>query len=113
MQTANVLAEPKFDAQKWNKVGLVKTNQIAADCFFLKAGQGHRWHRHPDADKVVMCLSGEGELLVDEAQAAQRTELRPGVVALVPRGAWHRMAATSADMIALTAQKFPFLVEEK
>lgn len=113
MQSANVLDQPQFDALKWNKVGLVKTNQLACDCFFLKVGQGHRWHRHPDSDKVVMVMDGEGELLVDVAPSPQRTDLKPGVVVLVPRGAWHRMSATKEDLIVLTASRFPSLVEEK
>lgn len=49
------------------------------------------WERHPNGNEVLYLLSGEIDVLIEQAGAEQRVPLRsdkPGVV--IPAGAWHR-----------------------
>lgn len=48
------------------------------------------WERHPDGDELVVLLSGEIELLLDDALGQRAVRLRTGECAIVPAGAWHR-----------------------
>jgi mannose-6-phosphate isomerase-like protein (cupin superfamily) len=47
------------------------------------------WERHPAGDEILVLLSGEMELLIDQAGKQERAVLRAGQTFIVPRGAWH------------------------
>src|SRR5262245_33802878 len=53
----------------------------------------HENHHHPDADEVVMCVSGRGTQIVGD----RRLDLTPGDVCFIPRRTPHRITGTSQD----------------
>jgi mannose-6-phosphate isomerase-like protein (cupin superfamily) len=48
------------------------------------------WERHPVGDEILLLLSGDVELMLDDADGEWSVPLAPGQVAIVPSGAWHR-----------------------
>jgi mannose-6-phosphate isomerase-like protein (cupin superfamily) len=53
------------------------------------AGRGD-WERHPEGEEIVQIVDGSGILnLVTEA-GPQSVTLAAGIMAIVPRGAWHQ-----------------------
>jgi mannose-6-phosphate isomerase-like protein (cupin superfamily) len=54
------------------------------------AGKG-AWERHANGDELVHILDGAATLdIVSENDPPQSIEVRAGMVAIVPQGAWHR-----------------------
>jgi pimeloyl-ACP methyl ester carboxylesterase/mannose-6-phosphate isomerase-like protein (cupin superfamily) len=53
----------------------------------------HENHHHPDADEVVMCVSGRGTQIVGD----RRLDLTPGDICFIPRRTPHRIMGTSQD----------------
>jgi quercetin dioxygenase-like cupin family protein len=48
------------------------------------------WERHPAGEELVVLISGEAELILEQDGAEHATTLaRPGEFVLVPRGVWH------------------------
>ncbi len=112
MQAQNLLQNPRFSADKSQKVQVAKSDQLAADGLFLRGGQVHGPHRLPAGDRVFVCVSGTGELVLHTEPVDQRIELTPGMVALAPRGVWHAVVAKS-DLVATVVSEFPVRVEER
>lgn len=56
-------------------------------------GATHENHYHPNADEVVMVVSGRGTQIVGDTSL----ELGPGDVCLIPRSTPHRITGTSTD----------------
>lgn len=112
MQVFNALADPRFTDAKPNKVNAVKTDQIETDVYYFRPGQQQGWHRHSDADHALICLAGAGDLVLDSGTEL-RIPLRPGTVALAPRGVWHAVHAGSEPLTVAQLCKFPSKVEER
>jgi pimeloyl-ACP methyl ester carboxylesterase/quercetin dioxygenase-like cupin family protein len=53
----------------------------------------HENHHHPDADEVVMCVSGRGTQIIGD----RRLDLTPGDICFIPRRTPHRIMGTSED----------------
>ena len=54
------------------------------------AGKG-AWERHPDGDELVQVIEGSATLdIVTEDNPLQSIPVHAGMIAIVPRGAWHR-----------------------
>jgi mannose-6-phosphate isomerase-like protein (cupin superfamily) len=53
----------------------------------------HENHHHPDADEVVMCVSGRGTQVIGD----RRLDLAPGDICFIPRRTPHRIMGTSRD----------------
>ena len=54
------------------------------------AGKG-AWERHPDGDELVQVIEGSATLdIVTEDKPLQSIPVYAGMIAIVPRGAWHR-----------------------
>lgn len=60
---------------------------------------------HPDGDELHYLVSGDLDLvLVDDDGSTTAVSMRPGTMANVPRGVWHRIEARAPSRgIALTA----------
>lgn len=56
-------------------------------CWHVEPGQRIDLHRHPSGQDTWIVMSGEG--LYFEATGAPGVPLRPGVIAIAPRGAVH------------------------
>jgi mannose-6-phosphate isomerase-like protein (cupin superfamily) len=48
------------------------------------------WERHPKGDEFVQILDGATTLDLETASGIQAIELKAGMIAVVPQGAWHR-----------------------
>jgi mannose-6-phosphate isomerase-like protein (cupin superfamily) len=54
------------------------------------AGKG-AWERHPDGDELVQIVEGAAILdIVTQDGPPQSFEVSAGMIAIVPKGAWHR-----------------------
>lgn len=114
MQALNIVQNPRFEGDKSSKLQVVKSDQLAIDGLFLKAGQSHGPMRLPERDRAVICLSGTGELVLHTEPVDQRIELSPGMIALAPRGIWHAvLAGKDANLIVALSSQFPVRVEER
>jgi mannose-6-phosphate isomerase-like protein (cupin superfamily) len=57
------------------------------------AGEG-AWERHRNGDEIVHILDGDTKVhLIPEGGEPATLELRSGMIAIVPKGAWHRFSA--------------------
>ena len=53
------------------------------------AGKG-AWERHPDGDELVQVIEGSATLdIVTDDNPVQSIPVHTGMIAIVPRGAWH------------------------
>jgi mannose-6-phosphate isomerase-like protein (cupin superfamily) len=57
------------------------------------------WERHPKGDEFVQILAGATTLDLETAAGIEAFELKAGMIAVVPQGAWHRFR--SPDGVAL------------
>ena len=48
------------------------------------------WERHPNGDELVEIIDGSATLEVVTADGPQALSLAAGMLAIVPKGAWHR-----------------------
>jgi mannose-6-phosphate isomerase-like protein (cupin superfamily) len=53
------------------------------------AGKG-AWERHPEGDELVHIIDGAAVLQIVTADGTQTLDVKAGMVAVVPQGAWHR-----------------------
>ena len=56
-------------------------------------GATHENHHHPNAEEVVMVVSGRGTQIVGD----RRLDLGPGDICFIPRSTPHRITGTSQD----------------
>lgn len=70
------------------------------------AGKGH-WERHLTGDELIHVLEGNATLeIVCDDGAPKSFELRAGMIAVNPQGAWHRFRS-SEGVTLMTATPFP------
>lgn len=114
MQALNVVENARFEADKANKVQVVKSDQLNIDAVYLKPGQSHGPMRLPDRDRCLVVLSGHGQLALHVSPVDQRIELTKGMIALAPRGTWHAIVNSGAeDLVVALASQFPVRIEEQ
>lgn len=53
------------------------------------AGKG-AWERHPDGDELVHVIDGAATLQIATKSESQSFAVSAGMLAIVPKGAWHR-----------------------
>jgi mannose-6-phosphate isomerase-like protein (cupin superfamily) len=70
----------------------------------LKALGKDHWERHLTGDELVHILEGTASLeMVCDDGPPQSFELRAGMIAVIPQGAWHRLlSAEGATQVAVT-----------
>lgn len=63
------------------------------------------WERHANGDEVVQVLAGETELTVITEAGPKVLHLSEGMLAVVPRGCWHRFhAPRGVTVLTVTPQ---------
>jgi mannose-6-phosphate isomerase-like protein (cupin superfamily) len=73
----------------------------------IKASGKDHWERHLTGDELVHILDGAATLeIVCDDGPPKRFELRPGMIAVIPQGAWHR-ALSPEGKTEMTATPFP------
>jgi len=115
MQSVNLISDARFSDDKPNVLHAVKTDQLLVDGVYLKPQQKTGWHKHPDADRAFLCMSGTGELVLETASAGNelRIPLAAGAVALAPRGVFHDLIAGPQGMVCSALSRFPVQVVER
>jgi len=64
------------------------------------------WEMHPAGDELLVALSGEFEVLLQEGPASQAVPLAAGQSVLVPFGIWHRLRVkTPGEILFVTPGK--------
>jgi quercetin dioxygenase-like cupin family protein len=111
MQQANVSMTKEFKDDAVNKVTYIKTDQIAQDTYYFKAGQVLAYHRHPGGDQLFFVHEGEGTYYLDDGEE-ETTTLKPGVTVLAPKGVWHKIVA-STDLVVSQATSQPAGMEQR
>ena len=74
------------------------------------AGKGH-WESHLAGDELIHVLDGTATLEIVCEDGPQSFALRPGMMAVIPQGAWHRFHS-SEGVVLMTATPFPSEVIE-
>lgn len=114
MQALNILANPSFEGIRGTKIPIVKSDQVAVDALYLRAGESTQPQRLPERDRTVIVVAGRGELVMNSDVVDQRIELVPGMVACAPRGVWHSVRNTGPDsLVCALATQHPVRVENQ
>ncbi|HEY4168347.1 MAG TPA: cupin domain-containing protein [Reyranella sp.] len=64
------------------------------------------WERHPRGDEFVQILEGATTLDLETAGGIEAIELKAGMIAVVPQGAWHRFRSP-AGVALMTVTPLP------
>ena len=74
------------------------------------AGKG-AWERHPDGDELVQVIEGSATLdIVTDDNPTQSIPVHAGMMAIVPRGAWHRFHyADGITLLTVTPGKSEYV----
>jgi mannose-6-phosphate isomerase-like protein (cupin superfamily) len=75
-----------------------KTDNIETTSFCTEQilpGNGIATHKHLNEDEIFHFSSGTGVFVIDD----QEMNILPGTVAFVPRGIWHGLRNTSAELL--------------
>jgi mannose-6-phosphate isomerase-like protein (cupin superfamily) len=67
-------------------------------------GEG-AWERHRNGDEIVHILGGDTTVHLMTESGAETLELRAGMIAIVPQGAWHRFSSPGGvTLVTVTPQ---------
>ena len=61
-----------------------------------------QWERHPNGDEIVQILKGSVTLSLITPEGQERLDLKAGMIAIVPQGAWHQFNAPDGVTIMTT-----------
>lgn len=89
------------------RVVITETADAAVVCWHVEPGQRIALHVHPEGQDTWLVLSGEGQYFTDAGGTAQA--LRPGVVAVAPRGAVHGALNTGTTPLRFVSVVSPAL----
>jgi mannose-6-phosphate isomerase-like protein (cupin superfamily) len=68
------------------------------------AGEG-AWERHRNGEEIVHIIDGDTVVhLITEGGEPEALELRAGMIAIVPQGAWHRFSSPGVTLMTVTPQ---------
>ena len=57
------------------------------------------WERHPAGEEILVLLSGEMELVLDDGAQETRARVEAGQTFIVPKGVWHRAIVTKPGQL--------------
>jgi quercetin dioxygenase-like cupin family protein len=84
-------AEMQVETLPWGphdwlcRPGLTEARDLLLVRVHIPAGQGHRFHVHPEMEEIIYVLSGRAEQWVDR----EKKLLSPGQIAHIPKGVVH------------------------
>ncbi len=95
-QAARIEVGPDF----WSTLGARSELQAGRlfGAFTMEKDMPH-WEMHPAGDELLVALSGEFELVLQDGRADHVIPLAAGQAFLVPFGVWHRVRVKSAGEI--------------
>ncbi len=101
-----IAKEMKPEVLEWGKLGWMSNppntgaKQLTVIDVTLSPGKGHDFHKHPDQEEVIYCVSGQVEQWVDR----EKRVLGPGDCAFIPAGVVHasfNMGDRDAKVVAI------------
>lgn len=102
-------ADAQIEQLPWGKhtffcrPGLVDTQQLIVVQVDMPPGTGHRFHKHPGREEVLLVLDGEAEQWVEK----DKLWLRGGDSAFIPSGAVHGIYNDSPKIVRFLAMLSP------
>ncbi len=111
MEGTNVVEKKSFNDDAVNKVTHVKTEGLAQDTYYFKAGQVLDYHKHPGGDQIFFVHEGTGTYYLD-AGTEESLPLVAGCVVLAPKGVWHKIVA-DGELIVSQATVQPAGMEKR
>lgn len=82
-----------FSANNFVRKRIWQTDKLHCNMHCFEPGQQNSLHRHPVSDEVVLCLEGEGMIVVGTEHQA----IKVGETVLVPMNTSHGYINTSRD----------------
>ena len=61
-----------------------------------------QWERHPQGDEIVQILKGSVTLTLKTKEKTESVDLKAGMIAIVPQGAWHQFHAPDGVTLMTT-----------
>ncbi len=61
-----------------------------------------QWERHPNGDEIVQILKGSVTLTLITGDGPETLDLKAGMIAIVPQGAWHQFNAPDGVTVMTT-----------
>jgi mannose-6-phosphate isomerase-like protein (cupin superfamily) len=75
----------------WESGPPPRVDGFTIGCAEISRPAPHGGELHPDADEVLLLVSGRVDVILDEAGRERVVEVRAGQGFVVPRGVWHRV----------------------
>jgi quercetin dioxygenase-like cupin family protein len=82
-----------FSAKNFVRKRIWQTDKLHCNLYCFEPGQQNSLHRHPVSDEVVLCLEGEGMIVV----GTEYYPIKIGETVLVPMNTPHGYINTSRD----------------
>ena len=111
MEAVNAVDKKEFSDDAVKKVTHIKTEELAHDTYYFKAGQVLAYHKHPTGDQIFFVHEGTGTFYLD-AGTEEEVKLAPGCVVLAPKDVWHKIVA-EGELIVSQATKLPSGLEQR
>ncbi len=111
MEAANVVEKKALKDDVVSKITHIKTDGLAQDTYYFKAGQVLDWHRHPTGDQIFFVHEGTGTFYLDES-GEESVALAAGCTVLAPMNVWHKIVADN-ELIVSQATTQPAGMEQR
>ncbi len=96
--TAKVMSDPRTSG----------VTGMSAVSLFFAGGQGHERHNHPDSEQFIFVVSGQGEMMIEDADGTPVTwPIKGGDLVSIPKGAYHSTFNTGWEPIRILAVYCP------
>jgi len=97
-----------FSASNFVRKRIWQTDKLHCNIYCFEPGQQNSLHRHPVSDEVVLCLEGEGIIVV----GTEHQPIKAGETVLVPMNTPHGYINTSpAHRMIISVVQCPLPVE--
>ncbi len=95
------------------KVTIIKTESLALDVYYFKAGQALGYHRHPTGDQIFTVIEGSGTFKLDDG-GEETLEVNEGSTFLAPANVWHDLIDSgNGKLVAQQVTKQPSGMEKR
>lgn len=91
--------QPRFTGLKWYQDYIKRTKKDGVEgrlvSMFTFSEPWSSWEMHPNGSEVVICISGEMDLIQEIGGKSRRYRLEAGQYIINPPGVWHTADADS------------------
>ena len=108
MEKKSLDSMKSFSANGFVRKRVWQTDKLHCNMYCFEPAQQNSLHRHPVSDEVVICLEGEGIVVVGEGQQS----IKAGDTVMVPMNTPHGYINTSNEQrMVITVVQCPLPVE--